>query len=335
MIDNIKAVLYSLLILAILLPLGGCGEHHFNTKPAYRVMQDAHSGGSAVAINSASNRLVSGGWAGKLKIWILPEGKLLKQWKAHKGSVNGIAFIDHDKSIITAGYDGRVVVWDLSGNKRYEWNSGSAIRKFALMSEGRLVTGHVNGKIRLWNLADGKKLKEQQLKGADITAVAVDKPGNRIALSDQSGRAALWNLKNDALTPMDSSPSYSRSLAFSPDEKSIYGSGWFKLFRWSAIDGKITVLPTEHTGIINDIQFTPSGKLATISRQTDSSVLVLDPKNGTTLSAMGKHDLCGGYVAVAPNGCFIATNSDDSSVRIWKLNPKCPVTPVKETADSN
>ena len=314
------------LLLFLLLLLGGCGEHHFDTKPAHKIMQDAHSGGSALAINADSNRLISGGWAGKLKIWSLPDGKLLKQWKAHKGSVNGIYYINDDKNIVTAGYDGRVVVWNLNGQKSKEWNGGSAIRALDLVSNGRAVTGHVNGKIRLWKLSDGKKLKEQQFKKADITAVSVNKAGSKVALSNSSGRAAQWNLDDNSLVQMESSPSYSRSLTWSPDGNSIFGSGWFKIFRWAASDGKITVLPTEHTGIINDIQFTPSGKLATISRQTDSSILVLDPNSGSTLSALGKHDLCGGYVAVAPNGCFAATNSDDASVRIWKMNPDCPTT---------
>ena len=294
-----------------------------NTKSAHRIMENAHSGGSALAINATSNTLVSGGWAGKVKIWTLPEGKLIRNWKAHSGSVNGIAFIDNDQTIVTAGYDGRVVMWDLNGNKRSEWNSGSAIRAFSLVPGGKAVSGHPDGVVRLWDLKKGEKLGEQKFKKSDIMALGVDRSGKRVAFSNFSNDAAQWNIKTGKVMEMDSSPSYSRSFAYSPDGKSVYGSGWFKIFRWSTSDGKMSVLPTEHMGIINSIRFTPDGKLATISRQTDSSVLVLDPEKGSTASALGKHELCGGYIAVAPNGCFAATNSDDSSVRIWKLNPNC------------
>lgn len=312
-----------IILTAITTLLIGCAEHHFDTKPAHRIMENAHSGGSALAINADSTTLVSGGWAGRIKIWTLPEGKLLNNWKAHTSSVNGIAFIENDKTIVTAGYDQRVAMWDLNGIKRAEWNSGLPIRAFSILPGGRAITGHPDGIVRLWDLKKGKKLGEKKLGNSDIMALGVDKPGIRVVFSDRSNDVGQWNLDTGKLMTMESSPSYSRSFAYAPDGNTVYGSGWFKIFRWDTASGKINLLPTEHRGIINSIRFTPDGKLASISRQTDSSVLILDPAKGTTDAALGKHDLCGGYIAVSPNGCYAATNSDDSSVRIWKMNPEC------------
>jgi len=60
--------------------------------------------------------------------------------------------------------------------------------------------------------------------------------------------------------------------------------------------------------------------LATISRQTDSAVLFLDPLTGVSKKRFQSHDLCGVEITVSRNRNFLATTSDDSSIKIWRLN---------------
>jgi WD40 repeat protein len=49
-------------------------------------------------------------------------------------------------------------------------------------------------------------------------------------------------------------------------------------------------------------------------------VLFLDPLSGKTNARYQQHDLCGVAVNVSPDGRYLATTSDDASVRIWKLS---------------
>ena len=82
----------------------------------------------------------------------------------------------------------------------------------------------------------------------------------------------------------------------------------------------LTTMATEHYGIIKSVQYTGKGEsLATISRQTDSSVYFLDPLSGAVTRRFQQHDLCGADVSVSPDGRYLATTSDDASVRIWVL----------------
>ena len=83
----------------------------------------------------------------------------------------------------------------------------------------------------------------------------------------------------------------------------------------------LTTLPTEHDGIINSIQYSANGRyLASISSKTDSSVYFLDPMNGQVLRRFQRHDLCGSWVALSPDEKYLATTSDDATVRIWRLD---------------
>jgi WD40 repeat protein len=98
------------------------------------------------------------------------------------------------------------------------------------------------------------------------------------------------------------------------------GGSWFRLYRWNLQDASLQTLSTRHRGIIRSIEFLPgSVGLASISRQTDSSVLLLDPHTGETLRRFQQHELCGADITVSPDGRFLATTSDDASVRIWDL----------------
>jgi WD40 repeat protein len=112
------------------------------------------------------------------------------------------------------------------------------------------------------------------------------------------------------------------TLAFSPDGQWLAGGTWFRLYRWNLDDGALTTMATEHRGIIKSVQYTGQGEsLATISRQTDSSVYFLDPVSGAVKRRFQRHDLCGSDIAVSPDGRYLATTSDDASVRIWVLGP--------------
>ena len=68
------------------------------------------------------------------------------------------------------------------------------------------------------------------------------------------------------------------------------------------------------------MQFVNGGdELATISRQTDRSVYLLDPKSGEVIRKFRQHELCGAAVAVSGDGRYLGTTSDDASVRIYDL----------------
>ena len=180
------------------------------------------------------------------------------------------------------------------------------------------LTGHKDGRVMLWQLPNGEKLHEWNIHLDSVRNVAVDGRNGRYASTDSDAKTAVWTLDG---TPrfLDTAPSDSRSIAFSPDGSKLYGAGWFKLFSWNLSDGRLTTLDTEHRGIINSIEFMPDGRLATISRQTDSAVLFLEPETGNTLERFNRHDLCGVAARVSPDGSYLATTSDDASVRIWEL----------------
>ncbi len=290
-------------------------------RPADVIIRDAHSGGSTLAIDPRAEILASGDWDGRLRLWRLQGGVPAAGWRAHQGTVNGIHFLRRGRRLVTAGYDGMIGEWDLQGHMKKAWQTPSPVSHM-VAHEGvdRIVTGHADGMVRLWQLSSGALLQEWQVFPEEVEAVAVDGEGKHLAASSHKGGLAYWAIRSEPRY-FSRSRNSSATLAFAPDGLHLYGAGWFVLYRWNLRSGELEEIRTEHGGRINDIRFLPDGRrLASISRQTDSSVLILDPQSGKTLQRLQKHDLCGAAVAVSPDGRFLATTSDDASVRIWDLS---------------
>ena len=301
----------------LLLLLTGCAS-----QPARRadvIIPFAHTGGSALAMAPDSGTLASGGWSGHLRLWALEGGREIGAWRAHTDSVNAIHFLDGTR-LLTAGYDGRIRIWDRAGRLLGETATTSITAAAVDDGTGRLLTGHGDGTLRLWALDGLEELAAYRPHEGSVRSVAMDRDGRLAASSATDTRVALIDLETGSSRYLEDPPSDARTLAFSPDGGYLVGGGWFDLFRWPLPDGRIEVLDTEHRGIINQVRFMPDGKrIASISRQTDSAVLLIDPLTGATTQRLQPHELCGVAVAVSPDGRFLATTSDDASVRIWDL----------------
>jgi WD40 repeat protein len=311
----------AVMVAAIALLLSACALQQPAESPAV-IHENAHSGGSVVSFNHGGNLLASGGWEGTVRLWQMPGGAQLRHWRDHSDSVNGIIFMGDDSEVVSAGYDGLLVRRSVSGSLLATVDAGSPVTHMAADHlTDRLLTGHADGMVRLWRASVFTLLADRRLHRGAVKAVAVETAAMRYASSGADGKVFVWRDIED-VHAMQSPPVDAWTLAFSPDGRWLSGGGWFRLFRWNLQDASLAVLSTPHHGIIKSVEYLADGDvLATISRQTDSSVYFLDPASGALLRSFQQHDLCGGDISVSADGRYLATTSDDASVRIWLLQP--------------
>ncbi|MDX2507009.1 MAG: hypothetical protein QNL62_21395 [Gammaproteobacteria bacterium] len=298
--------------------------------PADVIIADAHGGGSVIDFNNSETILASGGWSGYIRLWKMPDGTKHAAWKAHKGEVTSLHFTGNDKLLISSGYDGFIKIWSTSTGKLVKQINTLHTIHTTEIDELRnlIISGHINGMIRIWRLTTLSPLKQRKQHNSPVKAIAFH--DNIIASSGSGGDVMLW--PGSAPSSKLPSPfSAVRSLSFAENGRILLGGGWFNLYRWTLNENKLQVLDTEHRGIIRNMQLLDNDStLATISRQTDSAVLFLDPQTGAVKQRFQSHDLCGVDVTVSRHQKFLATTSDDASVRIWWLH-KLPET---EPSDS-
>ena len=305
-------------VLALCTLLGACATNRPALQPNVILERTLNDGGSALGIDPASTRVVGGGWDGTVQVWQLADGRELARWRAHQGTVHGAAFVGPDR-ILTASYDGSIALWDAKGNRVASQSAGSPVTAFDITPDLRtFVTGHADGFVRRWQTDGLAPLVQMPVHGgAEVLAVAMHPNGQAAASSDDGGRVAIVTADGKQRW-LDEPPTDALTLVFAREGGTLYGAGWFRLFRWDLASHAVEILPIDHGGQIKRLAFTPDGReLASISRQTDSAVLMLDPATGRTLSEVGKHDLCGGVVMLSPDGRYLVSTSDDATVRVW------------------
>ncbi len=293
--------------------------------PANVVLRDAHNNGYVLAFDDRSETLASGGSEGRIRLWRLPDGKELAGWKAHTDSVQGLQFLDHDRELLSAAYDGTLARWRRDGTLLKRLQTPAPVTSLAVDEAGDLaITGHSDGHVRLWRLAELTLVRDWQPHRGAVRAVAYHAADGQLASSGTDGRVFHWR-RHEEPRPLSSPPTDAQDLAFTPDGKSLLGSGWFKLFRWRLDDGRLQVLPTPHHGFVKSISLSRDGRtLASIGRQTDSAVYLLDATTGAVLKRFQPHELCGSFVRLSPDGRYLASTSDDASVYIWDLQHPLP-----------
>lgn len=299
------------------LTLGACTT--LPQVPPLLSLDPGTSPGSALAFNHKADTLASAAADGNVYLWQLPDGRALGSWRAHTSAVYGLAFL-LDGRLLTASYDETLALWNTEGALIARRATGAPVMAMALSEDQRTFwTGHTDGSIREWRVDTLAPLASEHRHRASTRAVAYDRTSGRVASSDYDGRVYIGG-PGEPAHALPTPPTDARDLVFTKDGRYLIGSGWFKLFRWDLSNDRLTVLPTAHHGVIKSLALTEDGTtLASISRETDSAVRFLDARTGETLQYVSTHDLCGAQVRVAPGGRYLASTSDDASVRVFAL----------------
>lgn len=137
----------------------------------------------SIAVHYGGKLAAVGGKNGKIGIYSIPSGKLIKTLQAGTDVVASLAFAPKSDILISGGYDKTARIWDIStGELKKELSRHSdTVKSVGISSEAKYaVTGGDDGNVFLWDLESGNA--ENYLKGEpSVQAVAIDPAARFIA----------------------------------------------------------------------------------------------------------------------------------------------------------
>jgi cytochrome c len=193
----------------------------------------------SLAVSPDGARLASASWDHTVRIWSFGDGVQQQVLEGHAQNVNGVAFTPDGRSLVSVGYDRELRIWPLAGGTANVTTLASPINAVAVASDGEIVTGGADGKLRFL-MSEGQESGELQACQRPIVSLAISPDGTSIAAVGIGDVVAIIDRRARSIvrTLVDSGSSV-WSVAFMPDNATLLAGGADgKIRRWNARTGE-------------------------------------------------------------------------------------------------
>lgn len=304
-----------------LLLLSGCANLVPSQAPAREVAGLHDFGTTRLAFSPDGKQVASGGYLGTVSVNAVPNGDRTWSGRRHQDAVRGLAWVSSE-ILATAGEDGQVHLLAADSGRVLE--SWQGIDEFSAMvwvpGARRLVVGGSSGRLIALALPGLRPVASFSM-GAPVLALAFDARKGRVAASTDNGRVLLLDATLNQVAELPRPDRDALSLRFSHDGRQLAAGAWFAVYYWDLELGTLRRQETEHWGAVIDIDFSPDDRqLASIGRHTDATLRLVDSRSGQVQRRLQAHKLCGATLAISPDGSWLASGSDDESLRFYDLS---------------
>jgi len=245
----------------------------------------------------------------------------------HGGEVTGVAFTNDSQLVATAGADGLVWLWDLTGEKQFSLDNSEPVFSIAISPINSLLFTGLHDKIKVWDISSQELISELQQTG-DINTITINSNGTLLAAGSTENSITLWDITSDgtitqhkSLLELNSEP---RALAFSPDSNWLAGGGFAGFaYLWDVNSIQELARIPHGANAVTSVSFSLDGtQLLTVSRK------VVRIWNISTIPKISKDELieiaCSHLIENLGQGDWAVYFADE------EYQPICPTLPNPE-----
>ncbi|MFB2973861.1 WD40 repeat domain-containing protein [Aerosakkonema sp. BLCC-F183] len=269
-------------------------------RPTSLKILDRHSGYvTAIAFSQDGKHLFSGGELGKIIVWDLQQGEVIRTLKRHCTWVCSLISNLDKKTLVSGSCDHTISVWD--------WQTGEEVRSLIEYPQSiPEIATHTNHPAR-------------------IISVAISRDGQTLVSGTQGKTITIWNLKTGRKIhnfTVKGHHNHITKIALSPDGQTLATGGGFHdrtIKIWHLQTGEeIRTLQPHPGGEVTALTFTPDGKTL-VSGSNDKTVKVWNWQTGEEIHSLVGHQNWVTSLALSFDGKIIVSGSWDGTVKLWDL----------------
>ena len=240
----------------------------------------------------------------------------------HTGPVTSLSYSDDGTAILTASKDATVKIWTASSatlKRTIEMDDGPATAM--AVSSNRLLTGHANGNVVLWDWERAERIAAYKRNDAEIWSVAFLGNSQRFAAAGHDWKIAVWDATTTSgpFGVLDAHDSAVQSLAFGmAGSKPVLASGsadkTMKIWNLETLDRVRTY--RGHKDYVTAVALSSGGK-DVASASLDGKVRIWSARSNRLTRSLSGHDGQANALAFAPAGDVLASGGGDGKVRVW------------------
>lgn len=285
---------------------------------------------NSVAFCPDGRHVLTGGWYETLYLWDTYEKKQVLEFVGHNDFVSCVAVSPDGRRAISGGADCVLHVWDLKTGQETARLKGHSFTIFhvAFSPDGRLaLTGSGDKSVRLWDIERGKKIRKfgGRFSGKHteyVNHVGFSPSGRRAISCGGDGTFRVWDVETGReLECFEAHSSSVETAAFLPDRRHVLSSGNDIAVRlW---DLNIGIVDKEFSGMPPAAVSPDGNRVVFLAYPSDNNefrpLTLVYLKSGEEILRLEGHKREVKSLSFSSDGRFLASGSDDQTIRIWEL----------------
>jgi WD40 repeat protein len=286
-----------------------------------------------------SHRLASGSHTGTIRIWDLREGREWKSLGGDLGTVYSLDYTRHRHRLASGTRDGLLRLWDVeTGIETHRLDANhSAIRDVAFSPNGDSVAGgSYDGFVDVWNVDRGELTRSFSAHDGWVSGVAYSPCGARIASASYA--VHLWDAAGaQSVVRLQGHTRWVKSIARPyHGNRFVTGSDDGTVWTWEARTGlgkELFQLAAVEDGF-SALTCSPQGDRLVFASWAASAGRIWDLDGGKEVGTLRGHQSVIRSIVYSADAQWIATGSNDRTVRLWHAEDGAEMWRVEDCGDA-
>jgi len=237
-----------------------------------------------------------------------------------------LEFMRDGRSIVSGWSDGKARAFlPQSGKLLYVINDAhkNGVTAMAVTSDsGRIVTGGMEGEVRIWKLGQQTQTMDASLKEhrGRVWSIIVNADDSQAVTASSDGSCIIWDLKTKTRVLCLFESTMFKNICYHPDESQLLTTGSDrKVAYWDTFDGQaIRVLEASEEGEVCALSMSKSGSHY-VSAGEERLLKLWDYDEGVCKCIGVGHSGTITSAKIAPDQTFIVSVGSEGAIFLWKM----------------